>query len=343
MTNLRMRERIVATLEAFAVGDAMGMPTEFMSRGEIRDRFGFVDRMLDPALESRNHPDLKKAQVTDDTEQVLALLDEYRSRGRIDATDTALRLLRWMRESGAVEKRYIGPSSRAALDAVSRGEDPASTGTRGTTCGGVMRILAAGIFHLAMSRESKASIEPGLASAVVACCLPTHNTQPALEAAMGYAFALRAALDEGDNVSESTAGIDLVKAASRGALIGRRRAPGAMCAPSLAARLEHLASIMPRLPDPDDLLDFLFDVYGTGLEAIDVAAAAIGIASYCGDNAWLAIRMGASVGGDTDTIAALAGALCAARAGRHDIPAAIVAEVMSVNCLNVADYIDDFF
>ena len=48
-----------ACLEAFALGDALGMPTEFMTRFEIRRRFGLVDRLLEPA-ESRNHPDLAK-------------------------------------------------------------------------------------------------------------------------------------------------------------------------------------------------------------------------------------------------------------------------------------------
>ncbi len=359
----RNAELIRSVLEAFAVGDALGMPTEFMTRDAIRTRFGLVDRVLNPANDSQNHPDLAQGQVTDDTEQVLALLDEYMIKERVDASDTAYRLLRWMRESGAIEKRYIGPSSRAALEAVERGEDPATTGMRGTTCGGIMRVPAAVLYWLSKREAPQfgapAAADPALADpasadpasadpaaydsfleAVVACCLPTHNTQPALEAAMGYAWALRHALERSlasdCEPFASQQPVDLFAAAAAGAAEGRRRAPYPSCAPSLSARLLLLESIPALMESPDALLDFLFDVYGTGLESIDVATAAISIASFCGRDAWLAIRMGASAGGDTDTIAALAGALCAAQAGRHEIPAAILAEVMSVNALDLS-------
>jgi len=50
---------------------------------------------------------------------------------------------------------------------------------------------------------------------------------------------------------------------------------------------------------------------------------------------WLALRMGASVGGDTDTIAALSGALCAAYAGGHNIPGPILEEALRVNNLDL--------
>ena len=62
-----------ALLEAFAVGDAVGMATEFMTRREIVERFDMVSGLTEPAL-SKNHGDLRRGQVTDDTEQVLCLL-----------------------------------------------------------------------------------------------------------------------------------------------------------------------------------------------------------------------------------------------------------------------------
>lgn len=317
--------RIQAILEAFAVGDALGMPTEFMTRDEIRARFGIVDRLLDPATESRNHADLRRGQVTDDTEQVLALLDEYLLRGRVDAAETAVRLVRWMRESGAIEKRYIGPSSRAALEAVEAGADPASTGLRGTTCGGVMRSPAAALYSLAAGLP--------LDEAVLACCLPTHNTSPALEAAMAYAYALRAAAAESG--SAATTDSIIAEAAYSGAGAGRASAPYVMCGASLEARLRQFMGSLPGLDSADSILDFLYGVYGTGLESADVGTAALAIALHAGDDVWLALRLGASAGGDTDTVAALAGALCAARSGRHNIPADILAEVAGSNGLDL--------
>lgn len=83
---------------------------------------------------------------------------------------------------------------------------------------------------------------------------------------------------------------------------------------------------------------FLYDVLGTGLESWDVCGAVFGIFLFARDEPWLALRMGASIGGDTDTIAALAGSLCAARIGRHGIPAAIVTRVKEANGLDLEAY-----
>jgi ADP-ribosylglycohydrolase len=317
-----------ALLEAFAVGDAVGMATEFMTRREIVERFGMVGGLTDPAL-SKNHGDLRRGQVTDDTEQVLCLLDEYCLSGGIDPRRTAERLLRWARESGAVEKRYIGPSSKAALQAIAEGADPAEAGKRGTTCGGVMRSPSAALYALCRGLP--------LAESVRACLLPTHNTGPALGAAVAYARALECALAGGS--PDEVAG-----AAASGEAEGATFAPWTLCAPSVGGRVAHFRSIMAGFSGPGAALDFLYGVFGTGLESADVAAAAFCLYFWAPDDPWLCVRMGASVGGDTDTIAALAGMLAAAtRAAKgrgHGIPESVLAEVMAGNNLDLAAIAD---
>ena len=305
-------EAVRACLEAFALGDALGMPTEFMTRAEIQRRFGLVDRLLEPA-ESRNHPDLAKGQVTDDTEQVLALLDEYCRKGGIDARGTALRLLRWVNESGAVEKRYIGPSSRAALAAIEGGADP-EKGFPGTTCGGVMRSPAATIFALARGLP--------LAESVAACLRPTHNSSQALAAACAYAYALREALAGGE------AGA-IAEAAVEGWAAGLALAPWEACGPSVPARMATFEDAARGFSSADDVLDFLYNVYGTGLESVDVASAALCIFLYAPLDSWLALRMGASAGGDTDTIAALAGCLSAAHRAAFGLGSCLPPEMLA--------------
>ncbi len=335
-------ELLRGILTAYSVGDAMGMPTEFMTRPEIRAKFGLVDRLLEPS-ESQNHPNIPRASVTDDTEQVCALLEEYAERDRVDARDTAQRLLRWMRESGAVEKKYIGPSSKSALEAIERGEPPESTGLGGTTCGGVMRSPAAVLFAMFRGKP--------LAECVYACLLPTHNTHLALEAALGYAYALRAAM-RGESVER------ILEEMETGAAEGAGLAPYPMCGPSLAARTRDFiarhfmacnfvaqrSQAQAAFSGADEVLDFIYNVYGTTLASVDVASAARCIFLAARDDVWLAIRMGASIGGDTDTIAALAGALSAAYALSHDrainIPRAIVREVTEKNKLDFDSLIE---
>lgn len=354
------KDVIRSILTAFASGDALGMPTEFMTRKAIKAKFGLVDAIIDPQF-SQNHAGLRRASVTDDTEQVLALLDEYCRAGCVEAHGTAARLLRWMRESGAVEKGYIGPSSKSALEAIEKGASILEAGSRGTTCGGIMRSPAAIIFALARNLP--------LDDCVYICLMPTHRTQRALEAALAYSYTMRWALTTGPGASPMgsdamTKGSGVLQRCEDFGMAGPARreeaariagalkessleacdaasrfVPEAFCGSTVPARIACFEAMLPALSGPDAVLDFLYDVFGTGLDSIDVAAAVLCIFRYCGPDTWLALRMGASVGGDTDTIAALAGGLSAAYAtsqGRPlNIPPRIAEEVVAVNSLEI--------
>ena len=319
-----------AILEAFAVGDALGMASEFMTREEILERLagrgGLIEAFVEPGL-SRNHPNLERARITDDTEQNIYLLKEYLASGSASPEATVRALLAWIEETGAAEKRYIGPSSLAALKAIEEGGDIHEAGLSGRTCGGLMRAPAATLAAIARGWD--------LAASVHASCLPTHNTSAALEAAMAYAYAMRAALAAPSGGAGEAALAGIVAAALEGGKTGLALAPYELCAASTGARLLHLRDLLPGFADAGALLDHLYGVLGTGLESADVGAAALGIFLYAQGDVWLAIRMGASVGGDTDTIAALAGALSAAYGRGHNIPLSLLAEVLEVNRLDL--------
>jgi len=299
---------------AFACGDALGMATEFMTRDDIERRFPDGVRDLLGAEDSQNHGDLTPGSVTDDTEQVAYLLDLYRQRGAVTVEDTVTGLLRWIRETGAVEKHYIGPSSLKALQAIEQSADPATTGM-GTTCGGIMRTPAAVCFDPDQPMED-------LRKNVRAALLPTHNTSEALEAAGCYGAALFTALN-GGTVQE------VIEAALENGPLTEALAPWRGCAASSVARIREAAS-WGRLPRAE-LFHRLYDLWGTGLPSADVCGAVFAIFLAAGGSAYEAISLGASLGGDTDTIAALAGALTAAQAGQCDVPAAIWRTVKAVN------------
>ena len=290
------------------------MATEFMTRGQIEAAFpGGVIRLLSQA-DSQNHGDLAPGSVTDDTEQVAYLLSLYRRRGAVTVADTVAGLLDWIRETGAVEKHYIGPSSLKALTAIENGADPATTGT-GTTCGGVMRTPAAVCFDPNQTMDQ-------LRANLHACLLPTHNTSEALEAAGCYGAALLTALN-GGTVDE------VVAAALENGPKTEELAPWRGCAASSAARIREAMS-WPQLPDRE-LFHRLYDLWGTGLPSADVCGAAFALFLAARGSAYRAIFLGASLGGDTDTIAALAGALTAAQAGSVDIPDHILGPVRAMN------------
>jgi len=314
--------RIRSVFTALAVGDALGMPAEFMTRGEICARFSvLIPGLIDPRR-SKNHGNLPFASVTDDTEQNLFLYRRYRKAGRVDARETADCLLAWATETGAAEKRYIGPSSLAALNAIRAGAPIDEAGKNGTTCGGIMRSPAA-----VLCRDH--ATEDELAQDIYSCLICTHNTSEALEAAGVYGFALHAAL-------HGAGSKEILLAATRGGERLIAMAPEIHCAPSSVCRIRALHSRAARLT-PARLLDDLYTVYGTGLPSADVCGAVFAIFSFAKKDVWTAIRMGASVGGDTDTIAALAGALCCAYAGNHNIPKAVVDSVFLNNPILYGD------
>ena len=306
--------RIDAALLAFACGDALGMATEFMTREQIEGAFpGGVTRLLEQK-DSQNHGDLTPGSVTDDTEQVAYLLERYRAKGEVTVEDTADALLAWIRETGAVEKHYIGPSSLKALTAIEKGADPATAGT-GTTCGGIMRTPAAVCFDPDQTMDR-------LRENVRIALLPTHNTSEALEAAGCYGAALLTAL-RGGTVTE------VIAAALENGPLTAALAPWQGCAASSAARIREAASWgdLPR----EELFHRLYDLWGTGLPSADVCGAVFALFLAAKGSAYEAISLGASLGGDTDTIAALAGALTAAQAGESDVPDPIWGRVRTVN------------
>ncbi len=320
-------ETVLGMLEAISVGDALGMPTEFMGRKEIARRFGFVDRLIEPA-ESKLHKNLPFASVTDDTEQVLWLLGRYLEEG-IDADVTARCLLSWVRETKADERGYIGPTSLKALAAIEAGVSPLAAGRGGNTCGGLMRTPAAVLGYAGRGGiAGTAGGEEGLAKAIIASCTPTHYSSAALEAAVAFGFALDAAA-AGATMDE------VMEAALRGAEVGAAETEDDFPSPSSLSRLRLLLEQAPRWKCPQEAMAFLHDTLGSGLPSWETCPAVFGIFLHAGADTWLAVRMGASLGGDTDTIAAMAGALCAAFAGEGRLPREIVTTVTEKNRLDL--------
>lgn len=309
---------IKAILEALAVGDAMGMPTEFMTQEDIDAIFPSITGLLDPKR-SYTHNDMSFASVTDDTEQNLYLAKAYTAEGVITIERSADALSRWIVECDAVAKKYIGPSSLKALSAIRDGADVMEAGKGGVTNGGIMRTPA-----LVLCAGNTG--EEGLLEAIRRGCIPTHHTSQAIEAAAGYGFALRAAMD-GKPMEE------IIDAAKRGAEAGLQSVEYVAAAPTCTRRLEHIQSM--RYTDPQKLREDLYYVYGTGLDSVDVFAAVMAIFLMKKEDVFGAICLAASLGGDTDTIGALVGALSAAYVGGHNIPQSVLGPVLEQNRLDL--------
>ena len=318
-----LEKAVRAAWQAFAVGDAMGMPTEFMRPEDVwpyleGGEHGVPFSLLPPEI-SYTHGDLPMGKVTDDTEQNFYLLAEYNKRGCVDVEGTVQALKDWIRETDAVAKHYIGPSSLKALQAIDEGVPADEAGRGGTTCGGIMRTPAAVLWKPEQTEEE-------LEESIVNALMPTHNTSEALEAAGAYGFALLKAV-QGGRYEE------IMEAAVRGGEKLIRRAPYLNCAPSSVARIRRVLKMTAGLKYRPwtELKTFLFNEWGTGLPSADVCGAVFMLFAIGPRSPWHLIREAAVLGGDTDTIAALAGALSAAFMNKHEIPADVLQTVQEVN------------
>jgi ADP-ribosyl-[dinitrogen reductase] hydrolase len=92
VSRVEMLDQFRGCLLGLACGDALGGPLEFLDAEEIRRRHGHVHEML-----GGGWLNLRPGQVTDDTEQMLCLLESYVECAGFDPQDIADRLLEWYR------------------------------------------------------------------------------------------------------------------------------------------------------------------------------------------------------------------------------------------------------
>ena len=96
MENETLRERILGTIFGQAVGDALGLSTEFMSRQEV-DQFypnGIED--YSQIVQDDHRRRWQRGDWTDDTDMMLCILDSFVACQKVDILDIARRLKEWM-------------------------------------------------------------------------------------------------------------------------------------------------------------------------------------------------------------------------------------------------------
>ena len=78
-------------------------------------------------------------------------------------------------------------------------------------------------------------------------------------------------------------------------------------------------------------METVYRLVGTGVATQESVPAALAVASLFPDDAWAACRHAASLGGDCDTIAAMAGAVVGAHVGVAAVPAPVRARLAAAN------------
>ena len=301
--------RAYGALAGLALGDALGMPTQAMSPEQIRAVYGTITGLVDGDASQPYAPGMPAGSVTDDTEQALlvaSLLVRGRgsSSGRValDAGEFAHALLAWedsMIERGSLD--LLGPSTKAALERVRAGEDPLSVGGAGTTNGAAMRVTPIGI---AMSTADPEAF----ADAVWSSCQVTHATRQGFQSAALVAAAVSMGIDTARSTTPNLRSL-LWKAVTYVDSLPERGAwtpdPDVVAATRRAMQL---------VANPaSSSLECLVEQVGTSVASAQAIPMAFALLAR--DPSPQALLDAANIGGDTDTIGAIAGAILGAALG----------------------------
>ena len=311
------RDRAEGALLGLALGDALGMPTQYLPREWIAGRYGIVDSFHPGPEENWISRGMPAGRVTDDTDQAIILGEMLvAGAGRIDPAAFAQALLAWearMQAAGSAD--LLGPSTRHALALAAAGTSTELTGRTGATNGAAMRVAPVGI---AFGPEPLGR----LVDAVFQTGHLTHNTTIAIAGASAIAAAVSAGV-AGATVAEA---LHLSVAAARlGAKRGFYFAGG-----DVAARIEWALGLVAG-QDETAALDLIYRLVGTGVATNEAVPAAIALCSVAPDDPWRVCCLAASLGGDCDTVAAMAGAVMGACHGASRFPPTAVAFLRRVN------------
>ncbi len=317
---MNFHDRVYGSLAGLALGDALGMPTEFLSPEQIAAEIGWVDHFV-KAPHWHFHQTMQPGQITDDTGQTLALAHAYAVDGKLSTAAVAREMLKWADSQGKFLDQVLGPSTKVALEALRRGEEPEKTGIQGKTNGASYRAVVVGLLN---HRQPERLIQD-----VVTACLPTHGTTAAISGAMSVAMAVAEACQENATLES------ILAAGKQGAVEGRKHGAWAWNTP-LEKRIELAERIVKENNEPKAALRVLYEYVGVDITVSESVAAAFGVALLAHGNPMKAVVYGANIGGDTDTIAAIAGAICGAWKGIHAIDSGILSTIENVNGLALA-------
>ena len=313
--------RAYGAFAGLALGDALGMPTQAMSPEQIRTVYGRVTGLVDGDDSQPYAPGMPAGSVTDDTEQALLIASLLvrgggSSSGRValDAGDFSHALLSWedsMIERGSLD--LLGPSTKAALERVRAGDDPLTVGGLGTTNGAAMRVTPIGI--------AVSTADPEVfADAVWSSCQVTHATRQGFQSAALVAAAVSLALDWPE-ASASDMTTLLWKAVSYVDSLPERGAwtpdPDVVAATRRAMQL---------VANPaSSSLECLVEQIGTSVASAHAIPMAFALLAR--DPSPRALLDATNLGGDTDTIGAIAGAILGSVLGVEAFDPAMLTQV----------------
>jgi ADP-ribosylglycohydrolase len=284
-------ERVVGCLKGIAVGDAIGKQTENLSRDEVRRWYprgimGFEGTAgaVIPRYTGNSKRQWRIGETTDDTERTLAVARTIIAERSVSHESVG-------REMLACTKS-VHPGVRSLWE-FHEAADPSRIATVHDGCGAAVRVAPVGIFF---SSDRLDDIVNGAREASIS----THGGPLAIAAAAATAAAVSAAVDA---ASPSQA----LECAERAASLAEHRWPGGSVprfAQAIRSTHDFIAGLSIR--EPDEIAAGSFPN-----QPLTIVPLALALATTM-DSAEDAILLAANVGGDSDSVASIAGGILGA-------------------------------
>ena len=280
---VHLLDRFLGSALGTFVGDALGAPVEGWSHRAIYGRFGLVDGML-----------ADEGRYTDDTQMMIGLLETLLEKGKFDPAVCARKFQENFDPTRGYGRRIFG-----VMERIRQGLPWDRVGTDSFGNGGAMRVAPIGCFYY---HDLEAIKKNAQLSARI-----THNHPEGLAGAVAQATAVGLALQHSLSqepvlpetfLAAITAQVRAIDQGFAGAMEGITSVPRA----SVLAVIEAISAR-----------------YRLNLRAIESVPAAIG-AFLLTDGFKDAVVLAVNLGGDTDTIGAMAGAVAGAYYGVAQIP-----------------------
>ena len=323
MTNY---EKVLGCLYGMATGDALGVPSSFMTQDYVAKTWGWIDTFYPPEKGHIYHDGLKAGEYTDDTEQALALMKSFIRNKKVVPRDVVKEILAWADRVSGKYASPLGPSTEKALKAIRDGADLTQSGKYGNTNGSAMRISPVGIIHGLRGSSCEEMVKD-----VYLTCLPTHNTTVCVSTAAAIAWGIAVCIQGETDMDTIIA--ETMKAADIGARYGNP-----IVSPSISKRIEFIYSIVKKSEDRKETMKEIYDYFGGGDLAAESVPVSIGLFALGKGNPKDVNEICVNFGGDCDTNAAMAGAMAGAMMGVDAIPKEWRDTICRVNNINMETY-----
>jgi poly(ADP-ribose) glycohydrolase ARH3 len=279
-----MHDRFTGCLLGLALGDALGAPFEGLPTETITARYPTASHFIASPPEG-------ELWYTDDTQMTIGVAETLISCGKIDEAELTRRFADNYRP-----QRGYGAGARKVLQAMVSGEDHETLVSRqfpggSFGNGAAMRVAPVGLFfrhdHSAIAQHARAS------------ALPTHVHPLAIEGAQLLALAV--------GVASTMTTFDRKLFLDQ--LVER-------------CKFAEFAGPLRRAKNIENRRDLL--LFGNGIEATSSVVTSIACFCLSPDSYMDTVANAILLGGDTDTIAAMAGAISGAFLGHNGLPGALL-------------------